>query len=110
MQGSKAEFEMREIRVKMARMEAEKKAATELNENLEDRLRELEEGVGLDISGGATLAGELEGEDSSSNGSAPQQLYHIYFLIVTGVERFLLWRGNWINTGPDLMLDRELIC
>jgi protein HOOK3 len=71
MQGSKVEFEMREIRFKMVRMEAEKKAAQELNENLEERLRDLEEGEGLVISCG-TLAGELEGGETDP---APQILY-----------------------------------
>lgn len=75
MQGSKIEFDMREYRLKMDRLEQEKKAALELNHSLEDRLQELEQ-QGEDhlvISGGATLAGEMA--DGATTSSAPQQLY-----------------------------------
>jgi len=84
-EGSRAEFERREYQVKLERLEQEKKAASELNNNLEDRLREIEL-AGGDLISGETLAGELDGRSDSEDSSS--QLRYKVVQLERQLEKF----------------------
>ncbi|KAJ3220450.1 hypothetical protein HK099_004356 [Clydaea vesicula] len=65
-QVSKSDFEIRENKIKVERLEQEKRAAIELSSTLEDRLREIE--LGGDIGQpNMSLDGELAGDFTSSD-------------------------------------------
>lgn len=88
-EASKVEFEIREYQVRIERLENEKKAVVDLNNSLEDRLREAE--LGGDIIG-ESLAGEL-------NSTPNEQSTVLYVLLYNLIDdaRFPLLNDNWIN-------------